>query len=222
MKGITVLGIIGLAVGAHASPIVFYGGDFNGITGLASQVNGLIFTDAQTYDNFTLSTETQIDGIFANFLDTGSVRGGSLVWEIRTGVGDNNPGTLLFSGDDVATAALSGTNLTNIEYTYTCSTTPFILASGDYFLSVAVNGGDGECFVSTTSGLNGVGGPLADDSSFYNHPSQGANFAVASNFAGAPADFAFGLRGAATTPEPATLAVLGLGVVALLRRRRRS
>lgn len=221
MKGFTFLAIVGLAVGVQASPVVFFGGDFNGINGLASQVNGPSFVDAQTYDNFTLATETQIDGIFANFLDTGTVRGSSLLWEIRTGVADNDPGTLLFSGTDAATAISSGTPFTNIEFTYSSATTPFILAAGDYFLSVAVDGGNGDIFASTTSGINGVGGPLADDTSFFNRPSVGVNFAVASNFVGAPADFSFGLRGAATTPEPATIAVLGLGALALLRRRRK-
>jgi MYXO-CTERM domain-containing protein len=220
MKGFTFLAIIGLAVGAQASPIVFFGGEWNGITGSPSQINGPTFVDSQTYDNFSLASETQIDGIFANFLDTGSVRGSTLAWEIRTGVADNDPGTLLFGGNDVATAVLSGTPLTNIEFTYSCAASPFILAAGDYFLSVAVDGGNGDIFASTTSGINGVGGPLADDNSFYNAPSLGANFAVASNFVGAPADFSFGLRGAEPTPEPASFAILGLGALVLLRRRR--
>ena len=96
------------------------------------------------------------------------------------------------------------------------------MGPGNYFLSVAVNGGDGITYALTTSGTNGVGGPLNDDNSWFNEPSGGFNFIAVSSFSGeASDDFSFGLRGS-TVPEPASLAVLGLGALALLRKKRTS
>jgi hypothetical protein len=225
MKKLTLIGFVVLAVGAQASPVIFYGGDFDGSNGLASQINGPAFTDVRVYDNFSLATAMNIDGVFGNFQDSGSVRGGSLSWEIRSGVSVGNGGTLLFSGNNAATTVATGnTPFSKVEYTYSAGVSSFLLGPGNYFLSVAVDGGDGSDYVSTTSGAGGVGGPLADGNSFLNSPSFGFNFNNASDFAASAtglADFSFGLRGSSPVPEPASMAVLGLGAIALLRRRRK-
>jgi hypothetical protein len=218
MRKLSLIGFVALAVGAQASPVVFYGGDYNGVEALASQVNGFPggFADARTYDNFSLSSTTTIDSVFGNFVEFGTIHAPKLSWEIRSGVSVGNGGTLLFSGDDFATATANGS-----AFTYSANITPVTLAAGNYFLSIAADGGDANIYVGKTTGTNGVGGPLNDDNSFLSVPSFGLNFGKASDqFNGNSSDFSFGLTGS-TVPEPASLAVLGLGAIALLRRRRK-
>lgn len=219
MKTLTVLVLAGAAIGAQASPVIFYGGDFDGVDGLASQVNGPGFT-SQVYDNFSLATSMNIDNVFGNFLDSGSQRGATLTWEIRTGVSTGNGGSLVASGDTAASAVATGNvgfGLT--EYKYSADISPVLLSAGDYFLSVAVNGGDGNIYVSTTDGTNGVGGPLNDDNSYINSSTFGLNFEATDTIVASP-DFSIGLGGSSPVPEPASFAVLGLGAIALIRRRK--
>ncbi|MEI7987068.1 MAG: PEP-CTERM sorting domain-containing protein [Armatimonadota bacterium] len=226
MKKTLILGLIGLAVGAQASPVIYYGGDMNGVDGLASQISTAGgFTDSQTYDNFTLTSAMTIDGVFGRFLDTSTSFAQQITWEIRSGMSSGNGGTLLFSGTTAATNSFTGFSAFSInEREYSSNVSAFNLAAGNYWLSVALAGGDGQAYASATSGANGVGGPLNDGNSFFNAPVQfSANYAPTGTQlgSGVDGDFAFGLRGASTVPEPASFAVLGLGAVALLRRRRK-
>ncbi len=225
MKKTLILGLIGLAVGAQASPVIFYGGDMNGVNALASQISTAGgFTDSQVYDNFTLTSAMTIDGVFGRFLDTSNSFAPQITWEIRSGISAGNGGTLLFSGTTAATNSLTGFTAFGInEREYASNVGPFNLGAGNYWLSVALAGGNGPAYASTTSGANGVGGPLNDGKSFYNSLTYSSNYQPTGTqlTQGVDADFAFGLRGASTVPEPATFAVLGLGAVALLRRRRK-
>jgi len=225
MKKTLILGLIGLAVGAQASPVIYYGGDMNGVDGLASQITtGGGFTDSQTYDNFTLTSAMTIDGVFGRFLDTSSIFAQQITWEIRSGMSAGNGGTLLFSGTTAATNTLTGFTFNTInEREYSSNVSAFNLAAGNYWLSVALAGGNGGAYASTTSGANGVGGPLNDGNSFFNSAAYSANYAPTGTqlASGVDGDFSFGLRGSDPVPEPATFAVLGLGAVALLRRRRK-
>ncbi len=221
MKQLAIVGLIGLAFGANAQT-VFYGGDFDGRDGLAAQVNGPAISNAVVFDNFTLSGTTTISGVFGNFLDGGTQRGGGLYWEIRTGVSAGNGGTLVAGGfsSSASSVATGNSGFGLNEYHYEAGVSSFSLGAGTYWLGVAVDGGDGNIYNSTTSGTNGVGGPLADGNSYFNSTTFGANFQAASDFVGAPADFSMGLRGS-SVPEPASMAALGLGALAMLRRRRK-
>jgi hypothetical protein len=212
MKNLFLLGLIGLAAASQASPVIFYGGDFDGVSDLSAQVGDI---DSRVYDNFTLASTTTLDGVFGNFTDASSGNSSSVYWEIRSGITAGNGGTLLFSGTDSGTRTAVGD-----LFNYSASITPINLAAGDYFLSVSVSNADGQTWVKTTSGLNGVGGPLNDGNSFWDSSTFGQVFEPTSSFFGTSKDFSMGLTGSAV-PEPASFAVLGLGAVALIRRRRK-
>ena len=73
----------------------FYGGDFDGRGRFAGQVNGTTFIDFRIYDDFTVSAPTTVTGVFGNFLDSSSIHGAQLYWEIRSGVSEGNGGTIV-------------------------------------------------------------------------------------------------------------------------------
>lgn len=213
MKKLLIFGLVGLAAASQASPVIFYGGDDNGVSDLAAQVGGL---DSRVYDNFTLTSAMTIDGVFGNYTDVSSGNSSSVYWEIRSGISTGNGGTLLFGGTNAGTRTPVGT-----LFNYSASIAPINLTAGNYFLMVAVSGADGQTWVKTTSGANGVGGPLNDDNSFWDSTTFGQAFQPVSGFFGASTDFSMGLTGSSSVPEPASFAVLGLGAVALIRRRRK-
>jgi hypothetical protein len=216
MKKLTLIGFVVLAVGAQASPVVFYGGDWDAVNGLAAQVNGSPVNDSRVYDNFTLATAMNIDSVFGNFVDNTSGNTSSVFWEIRSGMSVGNGGTVLFGGTTAGTRTVMG-SIVN----YTANISPVTLGPGNYWLSIEVNGGDAQTFIGTTSGRNGVGGPLSDGNSLWDSSFFGQSFSSTSAALGAPGDFSMGITGTQVVPEPASLAVLGLGAVALLRRRRK-
>jgi len=105
----------------------------------------------------------------------------------------------------------------------------FRLGEGEYHITVQVVT-DSHAFVTTTSGNDEgpVGDPnpaprgYAPGNSFFNSGSLGFVYTSTGNvFGGGTWDFSFGIQGE-TVPEPATLVALGLGLAALVARRRRS
>jgi hypothetical protein len=227
MKKIAVLALVSV-VGAAQAQTLFYGGDVdltNGGNGIISQVGGT-YTDFWVYDDFTLSDGSSITSVFGNFGDTSTTPGVGLHWEIRTGVAAGSGGTVVASGvsTNFTRVATGRAPLGLTEYTYTAAVSGVNLAAGTYFLGIALdnsNSTDARSYLSITSGANGIGSPIHNGNSFVNSPSQGLDWTDTQDLVGEPTDFSLGLTGT-TVPEPASMAALGLGALALIRRRRAS
>lgn len=220
MKKYLALLLITGAVSANAATL-FYGGDFDSRDGGYSGQNGSV-ADSRIYDNFTLSAGANIDGVFANFLDSMSVTPTTAYYEFRTGVSAGNGGTLVASGVENVTKTATGRSGFGLtEYTYAGSGLNINLAAGTYWVTLApISSGTGSEYMSTTSGANGLGGPLADGQSYWDSPTFGFTFNSTSDVFGAGNwDMSIGVTGT-PVPEPASMAILGIGALALIRRRR--
>lgn len=234
-KAAFVLALLTLAVASQAQT-VFYGGDFDGRNALVSSRGT---NSGYSYDDFSLNTLTNVSSLFGNFLLNGGAAGFTLTadYEIRSGMTAGNGGTLISSGTGLtATRIATGrTGFGLTEYQYTISGLNLNLSAGTYFMAlrpVAVTGGGGTAYVSTTSGADvsttgdpnpaPTGAPLANGNSYFDSATYGASFdpATSSNALGAGTwDFSYGV---AAVPEPTTIAALGFGAAALLRRRKRA
>ncbi len=183
------------------------------------------FYESAVADNFTLanaSTVTQIAfwGSTENFFGPPSL--GNLAG-LQINVYNSTFG--LISANSVATGALTpvATGFANSnggnEFRFTFNTS-IVLGAGSYWLHVGgtYTAPNDDAFVWSTNHTNG------DGTSAFANLDVSNTFVPGSNDPGGPApenwDQAFEIRGDAV-PEPATMAVLGLGVAALLRRRRK-
>lgn len=213
-------GAFATAAMAQAEPgSYWYNGDFNGVNGL--NVSGNL--PSAVYDDFNVGASgVNVTGVYMNVLSGDSTLN-SFAWEIRSGVSSGNGGTLIASGSGAgATVTKTGrTGFGLTEYTVLVTGLNVNLGSGTYWLggSIGDPSGTGTLYESTTSGANSVGSPAGnDDNSFFNSSYFGANWQAANLYVGAPADFSEGVIGGAA-PEPASMTLLGLGAVALIRRR---
>lgn len=224
MKKFCLMGLLALSISAQAQT-VFFGGDFDDRNALSSQVHTTepnSNNDIRVYDDFTLSGDTLITGVFGNFLDATTNHGTKLYWEIRSGVSEGNGGTVVHPPtlNDRTVTFVRTSPFPNSEYHYESNVTPFVLGAGTYFLTVAVYEGNARTWLCTASGANGVGGPLANGNSFVDSPQSSWNFRPAKLNVNLPTvDFSMGLRGMAV-PEPTTIGMLGLGTVLMIRKRR--
>lgn len=222
MKGTAVIALAVLGACAQAQTI-FYGGDFNGINGHASQVGGTTFEDVRSYDDFTLTEATDITGVFGNFLHVGSIGSSSLYWEIRQGVAEGFGGSVVHAAtvSPATVTDLGNTFLSYNQFLFESSVTPFTLGPGTYYLTVAVQGGADAAYLCDTDGANGVGSPLDNNHAFVDawDPFASSHYI---NWQEEERDFSMGLNGAAAVPEPASMVALGLGAAALLKRRRQA
>lgn len=204
-----------------AGGTLFYGGDFDFRAALndeRSNYRGL----TGVYENFIVPEGGwHINAVFVNASFNYQSAGAD--FEIRSGVSAGNGGTLLFSGfGRPSTQQPTGRSWQGFEErTLTISDLDIELEPGEYWLMVrpvtfSCGGGWLLGRAGTTSGANGIGGPLGDGRSYFN--GYGRNFAPTSDLLGAGTwDFSYGVQG---VPEPMTWMALGTGIAVLLRRRR--
>jgi hypothetical protein len=148
-------------------------------------------------------------------------------WEIRTGVSEGNAGTLVASSttnSPLVTFTYHAENELRVEVTGLNVFLPMLPSGQHYWLNVTpVGNGTGYSVNSTTSGANCVGTPCGnDDNAFFTSTYFGTFFDHTYNQGQGLNDFSMGVIGS-VVPEPATVALLTCGVVALLvaaRRRR--
>ena len=175
---------------------LFYNGNFDGRNGLSSERNTVV-SDARTYDDFCIAADANwhVTGIFGEFLATAVWT--MAHWEIRQGVMVGTGGTLIADcpGSAATRVATGRSGFGFIEYRGT-AVADFTLGPGCYHMTVApIGDGNGRAFVSTTSGLNGVG-QLINGNSFFDSVFFSVNWGRTEDQIGTgPWDFAYGLEG---------------------------
>lgn len=183
------------AVPTLCSAALFYGGDYDGRNALANYVNGEHGGTGKTYDDFNVSGgPVTVTSVWSNNLVDGMTFGSAEV-EIRTGVTSGNGGTVVFSGAFPCTLTNTGrTIFGQPEKQVRVSGLSFNLSPGTYFLSVApVGSGSGVAFVSTTSGANAAGAPIANGNSFINGSPSSYNWSSTSFLGPGNWDFSMGV-----------------------------
>lgn len=134
---------------------------------------------ALTYDNLTWVPGAGggvVDVVGGHFHSFGTVNGSVIdtaYWEIRTGMAQNVGGTLVASGSGAVTSyATSFTQGGSAVWGVDVDVPNFTLAAGNYWFGLAIgttslDPNATSWFVASTTGANGVGGPLGDDLSIY-------------------------------------------------------
>jgi len=204
---------------AQAPPgSLWYNGDYNYVNGLPNERNTLV-TQAAAYDDFNVTAPLgwHVTAVFSDNLTFAVITGAD--WEIRTGVSEGNPGTLVASGttnSPLVTPTYRYENEFMVEVTGLNVFLPMLPSGQHYWLNVTPVGNGGyRSFNSTTSGMNCVGTPCGNDqNAFFNSTYFGTFFTSTSNEY-QPYDYSNGVIGT-VVPEPATAALLTCGVGALL------
>ena len=242
MKSLAILAVLA-AFSLGQAQTLFYGGDPDGRNGLVSGSNLASAGQALTYDDFNLASNSNITGFFGDWFvgsaDTTSTFT-TAAYDIRTGIMDSgaggtvtNIGTSVASGTVGITAVSTGLTGFGLNiYRMTTGAVGINLAAGHYWLAVApVGDGTNSIFLTTTSGTAGIGtqagigSPLANGNSYFDAisvygPTGWSRTDNASVLNTGTWDFSYGVTGS-PVPEPASMAVLGMGALALIRRRRR-
>ncbi|MBI1333897.1 MAG: PEP-CTERM sorting domain-containing protein [Armatimonadetes bacterium] len=207
-----------LSSAAFATP-VWYNGDDDEQGGYYA-VQGVNGTNEEfiQYENFTWNSSENAGSIMGTMIASNLFS--QVNWEIREGMNAStgDMGTLVASGTANANLIDLGdwmnTGVVDL-YTMTADISPVALTNGgDYFLGMAVVS-TSPAFVAaltTTSGANGVGSPVCDHVSSY--------VEVGLGLSAATHDVSMGIGTASPVPEPASFAVLGLGALVMLRRRK--
>ena len=179
---------------------LWYNGDFNGVNGLANERDTSLGSGqyASVYDDFNVNDEEgwDVHSVFSNNLSSTNVTGAT--WEIRQGITEGNPGTLIASGmtmtPNVTPTGRDGFGF--IEYMVEVTGLDVFLSPGDYFLNVTPTGDlTGRSFDSTTDGANCIGTPCGNNqNAFFDSNFFGAFFTSTAN-EGQPYDFSMGVNG---------------------------
>jgi hypothetical protein len=205
---------------------LWYNGDFDTRNG--GNCSGFGTFDSRLYDDFNVTgAGWNVNGVFINVLS--AVPQADILtftWEIRSGVTTGSGGTLLFSGSNAATVTTTGrTGFSRPEYNVLVSGLNINLAAGTYWLGgkVGGNGTSNDMFVSTTSGANAIGTPPGNNgNAFWDSVDFAQTWQPATAIFGTGTwDLSMGVTGT-PVPEPATFAIVGIGALALLRRRKKA
>jgi hypothetical protein len=179
---------------------LWYNGDFDGVDGLTNEENTFATGFSHIYDDFNVPDEAgwDVHSVFSDNLASTNIS--SATWEIRQGVSDGNPGTLIASGMTVTpqVTATGRSGFGFIEFMVQVNDLDVHLDPGTYWLNVTPvdNLDGGRSFDSTTSGFNCIGTPCGDNAnSFIDSTLFGVFFAPTSFFGGQFHDFSMGVNG---------------------------
>jgi hypothetical protein len=187
-----------------------------------------------TYDNFTWVPGTgggvvdRVGGHFHTF-DSPFPPINTAYWEIRTGMAHNVAGALVTSGSGAVTSYLTSFAQGGWPvWAVDVDVPDFTLPAGNYWFGLAVgttiNPNTAGWFVASTTGANGVGGPLGDDLSIYfqsNNSVVNWDYVDGTTVVGtesAGLDPSYWIR---EVPEPSSAVLAVLAAVELIYRRRR-
>jgi hypothetical protein len=216
MKTLLVAGLALVAVAANAQT-VWYGGDFDGVNGFISQSGPSTFAfQGIAYDDFTWNTNDPATGIRGTIFN-GLASDTTLNWQIRSGMSAGNLGTLVASGTTVGAFVFAGNAFGINYYNMTAPIASTSLVNGNtYHLGVQVvttSANSSVGAIATTAGVNGIGGPINNGNAFQWDSNAGTVVSLGAD------DLSLGIM-STPIPEPASIAALGLGALALIRRRR--
>ncbi len=226
MKKLVVLCLFALvfcALAANAENPYFYGGQFDPFNqyanALANENTAITGGDpygAAVYQNFYAESNISVTGLFTNNLSNFTPASG--YWEIRSGVSENNGGTLIASGTGSVTNAPTGRSYHgDNEYTNAVFGLSVDLPTDQYWFAVVpvCTTCQGEAFNTNTFGLFMIGKSDLNQE-YFNSPS-GPTFTNANNVC--PhcefPTFSSGVYAVQNVPEPGSL-LLGSGAISMI------
>lgn len=242
LKAILILGTCGVVAGANAQLV----GNLYLTQGVGSAGGNFvdqIFSDVPTFSTVSGNVVTvggpgwNISNVQAQFIDTGSIISGGLNSMLLTvstfsSTPNTNHTSGVSAGGGIVFSGLVTSSITNVSGTIfnmetnTSSISALQgLAAGQYLFTYTLNSpfspnGQGFHTLSTDTSTDGwtrnAGGGFA-----FTSGSNWTTYNAAQN--GNPrAQFSLGINGTSAVPEPASLAILGLGALNLLARRRKN
>lgn len=190
-----------------ASPLIWDNGNFNNVTGLASEINTFV-SEARTADDVMFPITTTVNCITAQLYDnTGLFTARVEIWaDDGTGTLPSNTGPIATYPSTGGVVVGTGFGFPIVEYTF--DTTGLVLTGGvKYWISPQVVGaGSGRGFFATSSALNLNRGAFR--SVFFGRPNwvPAGSVVVLAN-----SDFAFKLYGGSLTSDHTTVYAVDTG-----------